>query len=228
MMTMAIVMASASVSPAATVGVKTVPAVALVVAAGAAFGYGTQAITPPVNFTLHPGDRLVLTGRNGAGKSTLLRGLLGQAAVVAGQLTIAPGLRLALVPQLEPPDAVMPTTIGEALRIATPPGFSASDRDRLLAQFDLTSLLSLPLRHASGGQRQRVWLVRALLQSPKVLLLDEPTTGLDREGQRQVHEALNALPDSIAVVLVTHDPALIGQYDTHLLSLDASPLERLQ
>ncbi|WGW02863.1 amino acid ABC transporter ATP-binding/permease protein [Tropicibacter oceani] len=202
------------------------------VAAGLVATRGGRAapLFAPLDFTLVPGQTVALTGRSGCGKSTVLLMAAGQIAPFAGQLTlggaplqaIAPDLRaqtIAMVPQRH---ALVAGSIAQNLRLADP---SASDAalwaaleaaqlaETIHARGGLDAALGFRGAGLSGGESRRLVLARALLRRPALLLLDEPTEGLDAPVARQVLAALRAaLPDA-AILMAAHRPEEVAFSD---------------
>ena len=182
--------------------------------------YGAVPVVDQVDLTVCRGEFVGIVGPSGAGKTTLLKALLGSVRPVHGHVTLASGLRVASVPQLETVDWNFPVTVAEvvAMSIAADrwwwPRVTADERrriDEVLDRLGLADLGGRHIRELSGGQQQRVFLARALVQQPDLLVLDEPTAGID---VRTRHEVLHVLADlneappngqGIAIVLTTHD-----------------------
>ena len=182
--------------------------------------YGRQPHDDPVvidvNLTVGTGEFLGIVGPSGSGKTTLLRAILGTVVPVAGAVVRAKGLRVGYVPQVETVDWNFPVTVGQCVLMARArargrvvPWASAEEKadvSRVLRALGIADLEGRHIRELSGGQQQRVFLARALIRRPDVLLLDEPTSGVD---VRTRHEVLHLLRDlnaeGIAVVLTTHD-----------------------
>ncbi|MGA1597040.1 MAG: metal ABC transporter ATP-binding protein, partial [Candidatus Nanopelagicales bacterium] len=155
-----------------------------------------------------------IVGPSGAGKTTLLRVLLGLITPSSGSITTAPNLRVAYVPQLETVDWKFPVTVFECVLMARTehrlwPWPSADERAsvaRVLDRLGIGDLADRHIRELSGGQQQRMFLARALLREPQVLLLDEPTSGVDINTRHDVLHLLGDLhDDGMAIVLTTHD-----------------------
>ena len=175
-----------------------------------------------VTFDIEPGSFTGIVGPSGSGKTTLLRTLLATVRPVAGQFTRRPGLRIAYVPQVETIDWSFPVTVAEVLHMARPgrrlrPWPTSAERrevSALLGELGLAGLDDRHIRALSGGQQQRVFLARAMLGQPDLLLLDEPTSGVD---VRTRHDLLHLLGDlhrtGQAIVLTTHD---LNGVATHL------------
>jgi ABC-type Mn2+/Zn2+ transport system ATPase subunit len=200
------------------------PSGLLIEAGGLAAGYEGRAAITDVSFTLRGGEALALLGANGGGKTTLLRALLGQLPPLAGELYV--GERCATVPQTErsqldyPVSALDVAAMGALSRLPwwRPPGRREREAAvEALAKVGLAELAGETFGTLSGGQRQRVLIARSLVQDARVLLLDEPFTGLDRPGS----ELLEALLDSLraegrALIVATHDLEQARRWDAVL------------
>lgn len=176
-------------------------------------GYGGTPVIDDVHLEVSPGEFVGVVGPSGSGKTTLLRAVIGMVEPMHGHVTREPSLRLGYVPQVETVDWNFPVTVGEVVLMTRTnrywPRARASELrevDELLERLGLGGLAKRHIRELSGGQQQRVFLARALLQRPDLLVLDEPTSGVD---VRTRHEILHVLTDlneeGIGIVLTTHD-----------------------
>lgn len=181
------------------------------------FGYGATPVLEQVNFHLHPGQFAALVGPSGAGKTTLLRLVLGLIRPLRGQLcrrTIPP-LRVAYVPQLETVDWNFPVTAVEVVlmgltqqsgRWPWPRQRERQLAQKIMAQLEIDHLAQRHIRDLSGGQQQRVFLARALVAQPELLVLDEPTTGVDmRSAENVFHQLAHLNREGMTILLTTHD-----------------------
>jgi zinc transport system ATP-binding protein len=207
---------------------------------------GGRAILQGVSLELESGETVALIGPNGAGKTTLLRVLLGllpyQGRVeVLGKpperLTRAERQQIGYVPQALQFDRATPLLTRELLWALL--GERAQTRAQLhaiLDAVDATHLLDKPVRTLSGGELQRVVIAAALAQQPKLLLLDEPATGIDVGVRLQFYELIERLRTELAmgVLIVSHDLSVVSRYATrvvcihHRLICTGSPEEILQ
>jgi ABC-type Mn2+/Zn2+ transport system ATPase subunit len=180
----------------------------------ASCSYGGPPVVEGVDIAMAPGEFVGIVGPSGSGKTTLLRALTGSVGIDHGSLTVRPGLRMGYVPQIETVDWNFPVTVGEVIGMTrigrrrwprtTPDERQATDD--VLDRLGLGGLASRHIRELSGGQQQRVFLARALVQEPDLLVLDEPTAGVDVRTRHEVLHLLNDLNDSgVGIVLTTHD-----------------------
>jgi ABC-type Mn2+/Zn2+ transport system ATPase subunit len=197
----------------------------LIRAAGLAVGYGggPPAVTD-VSFTLQPGQRLALLGPNGGGKTTILRALLGELRPLAGSLRVR--ATCGLVPQTErsrldyPVSALEVATMGALSRLPwwRRPGRAERETARkALGRVGLESLAEETFGELSGGQRQRVRIARALVQDARVLLMDEPFTGLDRPATERLEALIAVLAaEGHGIVIATHNLEQARRWDSVL------------
>lgn len=166
--------------------------------------YGGAPVLTGVDFTIEPGEIVTVIGPNGSGKSTLLKALLG-AIPSSGRITRAPGLSIGYVPQKLHVDTGMPITVRRFLSLPRAVGDGAAEA--MLARVGVPELGPRQLSGLSGGQFQRVLLARALLARPNLLMLDEPTQGLDQPGTGAFYRLIETVRQETgaAVLMVSHD-----------------------
>ncbi|RGX54194.1 MULTISPECIES: metal ABC transporter ATP-binding protein [Anaerotruncus] len=180
--------------------------------------YENQLAVENVSFDIEEGDYVCIVGENGSGKSTLLKGLLGLMQPSAGTITFGGGLtrdRIGYLPQQTVVQRDFPASVREVVlsgclnRRGLRPFYSEKER-RIAAQnierLGIGGLSRKSYRDLSGGQQQRVLLARALCATEKLLLLDEPVTGLDPVVTADMYTLLRALnQDGVTVIMVSHD-----------------------
>lgn len=178
---------------------------ALISAGNLSVRHGEATVLGGVNFTLAPGEIVTVVGPNGSGKSTLIRALIGLEPPATGFVRRAPGLRIGYVPQKLHIDAGLPMTVRRFLSL--PRRVSDAQAAEALARTGVAGLGGRQLARLSGGQFQRVMLARALLSAPQVLILDEPTQGLDQPGTAAFYKLIEEVraQTGAAVLLVSHD-----------------------
>jgi len=189
----------------------------LIVCQDVSLGYEGQSVLTHLNLHIRSGDYLCIVGDNGSGKSTLLRGLLGLLPPLSGTIQRAAELEQGAVgylPQQTQAQRDFPATVQEVALSGclNRRGFfySAAQRSRALMNLGKLGVLELKdksYRSLSGGQQQRVLLARALCAASRLLILDEPITGLDPAAAQDLYKTLNYLNrrEGMAVVMVTHD-----------------------
>jgi zinc transport system ATP-binding protein len=158
-----------------------------------------------VSLKIAPGEIVTILGPNGSGKSTLLRALLGILPVAEGRILRQAGLRIGYVPQRLAIDRTMPLTVRRFLSL--PVRVSDADATQALARVGMAGHAADQMTALSGGQLQRVLLARALLNRPQVLMLDEPTQGLDQPGEAAFYRLIEEVraATGAAVLMVSHD-----------------------
>jgi zinc transport system ATP-binding protein len=166
---------------------------------------GVVEVLHDVTLKVDAGEIVTILGPNGSGKSTLLRALLGILPLAAGRVTKRQGLRIGYVPQRLSIDRTMPLTAGRFLSL--PQRVSAAETRDALQKVGVAEVQDRPMTGLSGGQFQRVLLARALLSRPDLLILDEPTQGLDQPGEAAFYRLIEEVrrETGAAVLMVSHD-----------------------
>lgn len=185
------------------------------------FGYGREQVVEHIDLHLHPGQFAALVGPSGAGKTTLLKLILGLLQPTCGEVRVQ-GLprvgltpRVGYVPQLETVDWNFPLTVEQMVLLGRVgkshrwPWPSRDDRRRMATILDRLEISELAQRHIrdlSGGQQQRVFLARAMMAEPDLLVLDEPTSGVDMHTAENVLRLLAELNNQgLSILMTTHD-----------------------
>jgi len=191
--------------------------------------YGEGAVLTDVDLSIGAHDFVGIVGPSGSGKSTLLRVLLGGVAPTSGRVRRDPHARVAYVPQVETIDWDFPVSVAQCVLMARPtrrllPWASRAEKAdvaRVLDRLGIGDLAHRHIRALSGGQQQRVFLARALLAEPDLLLLDEPTSGVDVRTRHEVLHLLGELHESgLGIVLTTHDLNGIAAHLPRLVCLN--------
>ena len=164
-----------------------------------------QNILQGVDLSINKGEIVTIVGPNGSGKSTLLKTIIGAIPPSSGSIQKAPDLSIGYVPQKLAIDPTFPITVKRFLSVPKPAG--NSDVVNALELVDGSNLIDKKMSDLSGGQFQRALLARALLQSPNLLLLDEPTQGLDQPGSANFYKLIEQIRSDLgcAIVMVSHE-----------------------
>lgn len=201
-------------------------------------GYEGVPVTEHLSFTVHRGDYLYIVGENGSGKSTLVRAILRLKAPMAGTITFGDGLQpdeIGYLPQQTAMQRDFPASVQEIVRSGClnrsgcRPFYTRAEKDmarRHMERLGIDHLAKRCYRELSGGQQQRVLLARALGAAQKMLLLDEPVTGLDPKAQAEFYELIQQLnrEDGITMLMVSHDMEAAAKYASHVLHISKTPL----
>jgi len=205
---------------------------AQIVCTDLSMAYEGITVAEGLNFSVSAGDYLCILGENGSGKSTLVRGLLGLKAPASGTIVFGDGLtqrEIGYLPQQDQIQRDFPASVREVVLSGCVgrAGLFYTKSQRQLAAFHMEKLGLTPLagkcyRELSGGQQQRVRLARALCATGKLLLLDEPTTGLDPVVSAEFYGLIDHLnrDEGITVVMVSHDTGIPLKNATHILHLN--------
>lgn len=211
---------------------------ALVQCENITIAYEGQIVVRELTFQIHQGDYLCIVGENGSGKSTLVKSLLGLKAPMKGKIVLGDGLKqneIGYLPQQTDVQKDFPASVQEVVlsgRLNSRgmrPFYSPADREQAEAMMRLLGIEELKrscFRDLSGGQKQRVLLARALCATKKMLLLDEPVTGLDPIVTAEFYQLIKEVNQSsgIAVVMVSHDIENALRDASHILHLQETAL----
>lgn len=183
------------------------------------FGYENHDAVIDLNLEIYPGDYLCVVGENGSGKSTLIKGMLGLLKPTGGSLSVADELKrggIGYLPQQTAAQKDFPATVQEVVlsgtlsRRGNRPFYSRAERKLAahnLERLGIEHLKQKCYRELSGGQQQRVLIARALCATEQLLILDEPTTGLDPSAIQDFYHLIKKLnkEDGITIIMVSHD-----------------------
>ena len=183
------------------------------------FGYENHDAVIDVSMEINPGDYLCILGENGSGKSTLMKGILGLLKPTAGTLVVDEALRrtgIGYLPQQTAAQRDFPATVYEVVQsgclshLGRRPFFSRADKALAMENMEKLGIAGLSrkcYRELSGGQQQRVLIARALCATKKLLILDEPITGLDPSAIQELYALIRKLnrEDKVTILMVSHD-----------------------
>ncbi len=211
---------------------------ALITCRDVALGYDGKKVVEGLNFSVSGGDYLCIVGENGSGKSTLMKTLLRLRQPISGTIELGDGLRhneIGYLPQQTVVQRDFPASVREIVqsgclnRCGLRPFFNNEEKQlaaRSMSRLGITHLANRCYRELSGGQQQRVLLARALCATRKLLLLDEPTAGLDPVVTAELYELIARLnrEDGITIIMITHDLEAAAKYASHVLHICHQPL----
>ena len=196
-------------------------------------GYDGRAVTRDLTFEVNKGDYLCIVGENGAGKSTLIKTLLGLMEPLEGSITTDEGLKtyeIGYLPQQTVVQRDFPASVWEIVLSGTlakcgrRPFYSRQekkDAEKKKKKMSIWELRKKCYRNLSGGQQQRVLLARALCATTKLLLLDEPVSGLDPKVTTEFYQLVEGLnKEGITIIMVSHDIHAAVQYANYILHIN--------
>ena len=199
-------------------------------------GYDGRAVLQGLNFEVNAGNYLCIVGENGSGKSTLMKTILGLQAPISGTILTGDGLRkneIGYLPQQTQVQKDFPASVREIVlsgcqgRCGSRPFYSKEEKglaEENIGKMGIGSLAKRCYRELSGGQQQRVLLARALCATRKMLLLDEPVSGLDPRVTAEMYGLIERLnrEEGITVMMISHDISAALKYASHILHIGDS------
>lgn len=195
-------------------------------------GYNSNLILKDINFSINKGDYLFILGENGSGKTTLMKTILHLNKPLSGTIEIGDGLlkdEIGYLPQQTEIQKDFPASVKEIVlsgcqsRCGKRPFYNKMEKQLVIQNLQKMGIENLEkkcYRELSGGQQQRVLLARALCATQKMLLLDEPVTGLDSSATKDMYELINNLhKENITIIMISHDIEAAKKYATHILQI---------
>lgn len=195
-------------------------------------GYDSRIILSNLNFQINKGDYLCIVGENGSGKSTLMKTLLKLHKPLSGEIKIGDGLlddEIGYLPQQTEVQKDFPASVKEIVlsgcqsRMGRRPFYNKDEKNLAkenMKKMGISEFSKRCYRELSGGQQQRVLLARALCATQKMLLLDEPVSGLDPIVTEEMYNLIQSLnKDGITIIMISHDVLAAIKYATHILHI---------
>lgn len=206
---------------------------ALITCNSLVLGYDSRRVVEDLTFSVNEGDYLIIVGENGSGKSTLIKALLALNSPISGSIEYSDGLKknaIGYLPQQTAAQKDFPANVFEVVlsgclnKCSFAPFYSKAQKRAARDNMELLGISHLEkrcYRSLSGGQQQRVLLARALCATSRLLLLDEPTAGLDPRGMREMYSLISELNrKGLTVIMVSHDLGAAIEDATHILHID--------
>lgn len=188
-------------------------------------GYDGKTVVSGLNLKINDGDYLCIVGENGSGKTTLMKTLLGLIPLLGGSIQGLNKNDIGYLPQISDIQKEFPATVEEVVLSGTKKLFyRKKEKDLMrfnLERLNIANLSKCKFSELSGGQRQRVLLARALCASKKILLLDEPVSGLDPKATAMMYETINKLnkEDGMTIIMISHDLNGSLKYASNVLNV---------
>ena len=205
---------------------------ALLTARDLSLGYDSRVIVRGLSFRVDAGDYLCIVGENGSGKSTLMKTLLGLREPMSGEIIPGDGLKhneIGYLPQQTIVQKDFPASVREIVlsgfqgQTGLRPFYNRQEKAQAaenMKRMGIENLADTCYRELSGGQQQRVLLARALCATRKLLLLDEPVSGLDPKVTAEMYELIRSLNhEGITIIMISHDIASAVRYASHILHI---------
>ena len=199
-------------------------------------GYDNKTILSNLSFSVNSGDYLCIVGENGSGKSTLMRTMLGLQKPMSGEISLGDGLKkgeIGYLPQQTDVQKNFPASVKEIVlsgcqaRAGLRPFYNNQEKEMAakdMKKMRIEEFSKRCYRELSGGQQQRVLLARALCATQKILLLDEPVSGLDPKVTAEMYELISGLnKEGITIIMISHDIDVAISEASHILHICDKP-----
>lgn len=193
--------------------------------------YGNRVLFKDLNFSIYEGDYFCIAGENGSGKTTLMNAILGMKEPAEGKITISNDIKIGIgyLPQQKSLQKDFPASVYEVVisgfqkKRGFRPFYNKKEKeiaDKNMKRLGILDIKKQSFGELSGGQQQRVLISRALCATDKIILLDEPVTGLDKETTEEMYKIINELNDAgVTIVMISHDASATIRYASRVLHL---------
>lgn len=193
--------------------------------------YGNRVLFKDLNFSIYEGDYFCIAGENGSGKTTLMNAILGMKEPAEGKITISNDIKTGIgyLPQQKSLQKNFPASVYEVVisgfqkKRGFRPFYNNKEKeiaDKNMKRLGILDIKKQSFGELSGGQQQRVLISRALCATDKIILLDEPVTGLDKETTEEMYKIINELNDAgVTIVMISHDASATIRYASRVLHL---------